>query len=191
VDYGDIAAATKPLIAELDHYCLNDVTGMGDPDTGGAVADWLEDRLEPALPQLSAVRVWFEGDGTFAPRTLPAEPRTRLPARLRWSFEAAHSLPGAPEGHKCRRLHGHSFRIEVAAEPLDTLAAALEPLYTELNDTRLNALPGLELATSEVLSRWIWNRLEADGVGRLLAVVVQETCTARCVYRGEAEEPRP
>ena len=31
-------------------------------------------------------------------------------------FEAAQTLPCAPEGHKCRQMHGHSFKVEITVE---------------------------------------------------------------------------
>src|SRR5207342_3469590 len=85
-------------------------------------------------------------------------------------FEAAHRLPKVPPGHKCARLHGHSFKIEVAVRgPVDeetgwfidfgVLHAAWEPLYAELDHNYLNEVPGLESPTSEILARWIWTRL--------------------------------
>ena len=112
-----------------------------------------------------------------------------------FTLEAAHHLPNVPEGHKCRRLHGHSFRVEVhIAGPVQEhtgwildfadLSRAFQPLYDQLDHHYLNEIEGLENPTSEHLARWIWRRLKP--VLPLLAkVVVRETCTAGCIYRGE------
>ena len=88
-----------------------------------------------------------------------------------FTFEAAHRLPHVPEGHKCGRLHGHSFmvRLEITGE--------VDPHY-------LNDIPGLENPTSEVLAKWIWDQVKPV-VPLLSAVMVKETCTAGCIYRGE------
>lgn len=110
-------------------------------------------------------------------------------------FEAAHRLPNVPEGHKCARMHGHSFRVEVhVAGPVgaDTgwvmdfadVRAACEPVRLELDHYYLNDIAGLDNPTSEVLARWIWDRL-APALPGLAAIVVRETCTSGCVYRGD------
>lgn len=109
-------------------------------------------------------------------------------------FEAAHRLPRAPEGHKCRRLHGHSFACEIhVGGPIDAetgwicdfadLEAAFAPLHAQLDHHYLNEVDGLDNPTSENIARWIWERLEGQLLG-LEAVVVEETCTSRCIYRG-------
>lgn len=112
-----------------------------------------------------------------------------------FQIEAAHWLPHVPEGHKCARLHGHSFRIEVhvSGEPgadsgwvmdFADLKAAFQPLFEQLDHRCLNDVDGLDNPTSEHLARWVWARLRADLPG-LSKVVVQETCNAGCVYRGD------
>ena len=109
-------------------------------------------------------------------------------------FEAAHRLPRVPAGHKCARLHGHSFKIEVAVRgPVDErtgwlvdyadLEAAWAPLHAELDHNYLNEVPGLENPTSEVIARWIWERL-AGRLPELERITVYETCDARCEYEG-------
>ena len=111
-----------------------------------------------------------------------------------FTIEAAHRLPNVPEGHKCARLHGHSFRIElqVAGEPgghsgwvmdFADVKAAFEPLYRQLDHNYLNDIEGLENPTSERLAIWIWDRLQ-PALPALDEVVVHETCTAGCRYRG-------
>lgn len=111
-----------------------------------------------------------------------------------FTFEAAHRLPNVPDGHKCARLHGHSFRVALHVEgPVgaDTgwvmdfadIKAAFAPLYEMLDHRYLNEIPGLENPTSEVLACWIWDRAERLLPG-LSQVVVRETCTSGCVYRG-------
>lgn len=115
--------------------------------------------------------------------------------RKSFQFEAAHRLPHLPEGHKCHRLHGHSFMAEIVVEgPLDPqlgwvmdyadIKAAFRPLWEQLDHRYLNEVPGLENPTSEHLARWIWQRLKPT-LPQLVEIVVAETCTARCVYRGE------
>ena len=112
-----------------------------------------------------------------------------------FTFEAAHRLPHVPEGHKCARLHGHSFRVAVHVRgPLDPtlgwvmdfadLKAAWKPLDDALDHRYLNEIPGLENPTSEVLARWVWARL-APVLPGLSEIVVRETCTSGCRYRGE------
>ena len=110
-------------------------------------------------------------------------------------FEAAHDLPTFPEGHKCRRLHGHSFRFDVVVEgDLDEKAgylidygdikAAAAPIVKQLDHYYLNEIPGLENPTSENLARWIWARLKPS-LPLMNKLVVHETCTSKCIYRGE------
>jgi 6-pyruvoyltetrahydropterin/6-carboxytetrahydropterin synthase len=111
-----------------------------------------------------------------------------------FTFEAAHRLPNVPEGHKCARLHGHSFRVRLTVDgPLDPalgwvldfadLKAAWRPLHDALDHRYLNDVPGLENPTSERVAEWVWERL-APAVAGLASVEVRETCTAGCVYRG-------
>jgi 6-pyruvoyltetrahydropterin/6-carboxytetrahydropterin synthase len=111
-----------------------------------------------------------------------------------FQIEAAHYLPHVPEGHKCRRLHGHSFKIEVHVSGLVAptsgwvldfadLAAAFRPLHEQLDHRCLNEVEGLENPTCENLAIWIWERLKPQLAG-LAAIIVHETCTAGCCYRG-------
>lgn len=112
-----------------------------------------------------------------------------------FNFEAAHRLPNVPEGHKCARLHGHSFmvRIEVTGEvnphtgwvmDFSDIKAAFKPILDSLDHYYLNDIQGLENPTSEVLAHWIWQRLKPT-LPLLSAIRVKETCTAGCIYHGE------
>lgn len=108
-----------------------------------------------------------------------------------FSFEAAHRLPGVPEGHKCSRLHGHSFRVIITVTgPLDPtcawivdyadIKAAFAPLHDALDHRYLNEVEGLENPTSEIIAAWIFERFHLPGV-KLVRVEVKETCTSSCV----------
>jgi 6-pyruvoyltetrahydropterin/6-carboxytetrahydropterin synthase len=112
-----------------------------------------------------------------------------------FTFEAAHRLPNVPEGHKCARLHGHSYRVVVHVEgPIGDesgwvcdfadISAAVAPVRDLVDHRYLNEVDGLENPTSEVLARWLWVRL-ADALPGLSQITVHETCTSGCTYRGE------
>jgi 6-pyruvoyltetrahydropterin/6-carboxytetrahydropterin synthase len=114
-----------------------------------------------------------------------------------FQIEAAHRLPRLPEGHKCHRLHGHSFRIAVSIEgevdpelgwvmDYADISEAFRPLFNILDHQYLNEIDGLENPTSENLARWIWQRLKAE-LPELSEIEVRETCTAGCIYKESSE----
>lgn len=111
-----------------------------------------------------------------------------------FTFEAAHRLPNVPPEHRCARLHGHSYRVRVVVRGEPTrregwvvdfadIEAACAPVRDALDHRVLNEVEGLENPTSELLARWVWERLRSRLPG-LSEVVVQETPTTGCVYRG-------
>ena len=116
--------------------------------------------------------------------------------RKTFHIEAGHILPHLPGDHKCRRLHGHSFKVEIAVEgecdpklgwvmDYADITSAFKPIWEELDHFYLNEIPGLENPTSENIAVWLWKRLKKS-LPLLTEVVVAETCTARCIYRGSA-----
>jgi 6-pyruvoyltetrahydropterin/6-carboxytetrahydropterin synthase len=113
-----------------------------------------------------------------------------------FTLESAHRLPNVPLGHPCARLHGHSFRIEVHVNgevdahtgwvmDFAEIKRAFQPLFDQLDHHYLNEVEGLENPTSENLARWIWRQLKPT-LPLLSDVVVHETCTSGCRYRGDA-----
>jgi 6-pyruvoyltetrahydropterin/6-carboxytetrahydropterin synthase len=112
-----------------------------------------------------------------------------------FQFEAAHRLPHVPAGHKCGRLHGHSFmvRLELTGEidpqtgwvvDFSNISKAFKPLWQQLDHHYLNDIEGLENPTSEVIARWIWHKMKPI-LPQLSSVMIKETCNAGCIYRGK------
>ena len=112
-----------------------------------------------------------------------------------FSIEAAHRLPNVPEGHKCQRLHGHSFLVRIEVEgalgndsgwvmDFSDIKAAFQPIYDRLDHHYLNEIEGLENPTSENLARWIWQRLKPS-LPLLSRIEIKETCTSGCIYEGD------
>ena len=125
----------------------------------------------------------------------------KMELRKTFQFEAAHLLPHLPKSHKCRRLHGHSFKVDiVVAGDCDAklgwlmdyadISTAFQPIWKKLDHYYLNDVPGLENPTSENIAVWIWRKLKPK-LPLLTEVAVAETCTARCVYRGSADYQLP
>jgi 6-pyruvoyltetrahydropterin/6-carboxytetrahydropterin synthase len=114
----------------------------------------------------------------------------------KFTFEAAHRLPNVPQEHKCYRLHGHSYQIEIhvageAPEPAGwiidfaDITAAFQPIFGVLDHNYLNDVEGLSNPTSENLAVWIWERMIV-ALPQLTKVVVQETCASGCIYNGKS-----
>jgi 6-pyruvoyltetrahydropterin/6-carboxytetrahydropterin synthase len=112
-----------------------------------------------------------------------------------FTLESAHRLPHVPAGHKCARIHGHSFRVELhvsgEVDPhlgwvmdFADIKRAFEPIYQRLDHHYLNDVPGLDNPTSENLARYIWNEMKPS-LPLLARVVVHETCTSGCSYAGD------
>lgn len=130
-------------------------------------------------------------------RARDCETRRHMEIFKEFTFEAAHRLPNLPDGHKCARLHGHSFRVELhVSGPVDEtrgwivdfgdLKAVFRPYREMLDHHYLNEVEGLENPTSENIARWLWDRLKPE-LPILSSVVVRETCTTGCVYRGPGD----
>ena len=111
-----------------------------------------------------------------------------------FTLESAHRLPNVPAGHKCARIHGHSFRVEIhvsgevdphvgGVQDFADIKAAFQPLFEQLDHNYLNEVAGLENPTSENLAKWVWDRLK-PGLPLLSKIVVHETCTCGAVYSG-------
>jgi len=112
-----------------------------------------------------------------------------------FGFEAAHFLPNVPDGHKCRRMHGHSFRFSVVLKgnidqktgwimDFADLKSIVKPIIeSELDHYVLNDVPGLENPTSEKIAIWLWKKIQPK-LPLLHKIIVYETCTSSCVYRG-------
>lgn len=112
-----------------------------------------------------------------------------------FNIEAAHHLPNVPPGHKCARLHGHSFQVTIhVAGTVDEqkgwltdfadIKTAFAPLYEQLDHHYLNEIAGLENPTSENIVRWIWQQLKPS-LPNLCKITLQETCTSGCIYTGD------
>jgi 6-pyruvoyltetrahydropterin/6-carboxytetrahydropterin synthase len=109
-----------------------------------------------------------------------------------FTFEAAHRLPNLPPEHKCSRLHGHSFRVELYLKGPKTgpenwvmdfgdVKRIFQPIYDRLDHHYLNDIDGLENPTSEQIAVWIYQQCKPL-LPLLSKVVVHETCTAGSIY---------
>jgi 6-pyruvoyltetrahydropterin/6-carboxytetrahydropterin synthase len=119
----------------------------------------------------------------------------RIALSKTFDFEAAHWLPTFPEGHKCRRMHGHSFHIDVVVEgevppeqgylqDFGELKAAIAPIQNKLDHYVLNEVEGLANPTAEMLAKWVYDRLKPS-LPLLALVRVHETCTSMAEYGGK------
>lgn len=174
--------ALAVVTAPFDHVLLNELVEEPSDDR---LARWIASQL--GLPQVPAV-----GVQSSAHSGVDVDENGVAHAWRRYRFQSAHRLPNVPLGHKCGRMHGHGFEAvvhlrvassEVAHRACDRLDELWAPLHHQLNYTCLNELPGLENPTSEMLSRWLWQRLAA-GTDGLVSVKVYETASCGAQYDG-------
>lgn len=111
-----------------------------------------------------------------------------------YRFEAAHQLPNVPDGHKCARLHGHSYHIQITIEgdvvpalgwvmDFADIDAVVDPVIGELDHRLLNEIDGLANPTSELLAHWMWRRL-SPALPLMVELSISETPDSRCRVRG-------
>ncbi|HUV30590.1 MAG TPA: 6-carboxytetrahydropterin synthase QueD [Acidobacteriota bacterium] len=118
----------------------------------------------------------------------------RVKLSKQFHFEASHRLDHLPPEHPCHELHGHSYRVEVevAGEVSETtgflidyhdLKRIVQPVIDRLDHKNLNDVDGLELTSTEYVSRWLWERIK-PGLPILSRITVYETATSKCEYEG-------
>jgi len=111
-----------------------------------------------------------------------------------FTFESAHFLPNVPKGHKCGRLHGHSYKVRIFVSgevdiksgwvvDFSEIKKVWQPLHEILDHNFLNNIPGLENPTCEVLAKWIYDSMENEDF-LIGSVQVMETCTCGAIYSG-------
>lgn len=110
-----------------------------------------------------------------------------------FDFDAAHWLQKVPRGHKCRRLHGHTYRVEIicAGEPdrrgmvvdYAEIADAWADIHAKIDHCLLNTIRGLENPTTEIVAPWIFRHLAKSSIGdKLIRVRVYESSTTYCEF---------
>ena len=180
----DLRDAVATVVDQLDYSLLND--HLAAP-TDENLARWIRKRIE--LPFLDVV-----GIQSTSNQGADIDENNNAHIWRRFRFEAAHQLPNVPVGHQCGRMHGHGFEVICHASQnidnqdigvdFDHIAKLWEPIYSELNLSCLNDIPGLENPTSEVLAAWIWKRLKPH-LAELSWITIYETTTAGCHFDGQ------
>jgi len=111
-----------------------------------------------------------------------------------FKFDAAHSLPGLPDKHKCGNLHGHTFVVLVHIEgpvgedsgwvrDYGEIKSICIPVINMLDHSYLNDIPGLENPTSEKIAIWLWEKIK-PALFELTMIEVKETASTGCRYKG-------
>lgn len=108
-------------------------------------------------------------------------------------FDSAHFLPFVAENHKCRKLHGHTYKIIIGIEgevdaqgwliDFAEISAEVNPIIARLDHTLLNAVPGLDNPTAENIALWIYEHVK-NKLPQLKFVAVQEGLSSRVIYDG-------
>jgi 6-pyruvoyltetrahydropterin/6-carboxytetrahydropterin synthase len=178
-----LRSAIESCTAPLDHRLLNDQ--FADP-TDARLAHWIAQHA--ALPEVRQLRLQ-----STPHRGVDIDSAGRAHLWRRLVFQSAHVLPQVPAGHKCGRMHGHGFEVVLHADASmagsmalahDDIDAAWAPLQALLDHACLNDLPGLANPTSEVLSSWIWARLQPE-LPALSSVTVYETASCGAIFDGQ------
>jgi len=110
-----------------------------------------------------------------------------------FTFDAAHYLPNVPSGHKCRQMHGHTYKLkvlvtgEISTEgwviDFSDLKAVVNKYIDKVDHKTLNNIDGLENPTCELLAAWFWKNLKPQ-LQQLTAIELFETPTSGVIYKG-------
>lgn len=111
-----------------------------------------------------------------------------------FTFDSAHFLPNVPDGHKCKEIHGHTYRVVFYFEgelnpelgwvmDFGDLKQVLEPTIKRIDHKLMNNIPGLENPTCERIAIWLWEQVKPS-LPMLCKVELHETPTSGAVYEG-------
>ena len=179
----DLGARLAQVVAPLDYESLN---AHVDVPTDENLARWIRARLDvPGVEQIGIQSTAHSG--------VDLDRNDHAHVWRRYVFQAAHQLTGVPAGHKCGRMHGHGFEVILHADQdlgtrdlgvdYDHLDACWAPFHAQFHHGCLNDLPGLHNPTSEIIARWIWERLK-PALPELSWVTVYETASCGAHYDG-------
>lgn len=108
------------------------------------------------------------------------------------TFDSAHFLPNVPEGHKCRNLHGHTYRLKVYitgaidehtgwVADFAELKQRIKSVVELVDHKLLNDIEGLNNPTCELLAKWLLERIKPHVPG-LTRIELHETPTSGVIY---------
>ncbi len=112
-----------------------------------------------------------------------------------FTFDSAHFLPNVPDGHKCKEMHGHTYRLRVwlKGKPDEKLGWVIDfavlkgivkPVVAVLDHKCMNNIPGLENPTCELIAVWIWDKLKPS-LPSMKRIELHETPTSGVIYEGD------
>jgi 6-pyruvoyltetrahydropterin/6-carboxytetrahydropterin synthase len=112
-----------------------------------------------------------------------------------FAFDSAHFLPNVPDGHKCKNMHGHTYRLRVCikGEPDPHLGWLMDfkdlkdivcKVTDQLDHKLINDVPGLENPTAENITIWIWKQIRPL-LPLLSRIELYETPTTGVIYAGD------
>jgi 6-pyruvoyltetrahydropterin/6-carboxytetrahydropterin synthase len=112
-----------------------------------------------------------------------------------FSFDSAHFLPHVPDGHKCKNMHGHTYKLRVIlkGQPDPVLGWIMDfkdlkdivgKVIDQLDHKLINDIEGLENPTAENITIWIWNQIHSL-LPQLNRIELYETPTTGVIYAGD------
>ncbi len=112
-----------------------------------------------------------------------------------FDFDSAHFLPNVSDDHKCKQIHGHTYRMKVFfSDALDNhygwvmdfaeIKKVVNPIINSIDHKLLNDIEGLENPTCEAISIWLWDKIKAE-IPILCRIELYVTLTSGVVYEGE------
>ncbi len=180
VDFADLKKTFSSIVDKLDHSYLNNIPELSEDATLPVIKKWVTSQLTILPEWYGGIDIGIVGDLCYKPKLINSD--TDVPPLWSFSFESAQSLTQLPETHPCHNLHGHSYFVKVNAEDMNTLPEYLQKIYDLLDHKWLNEIPGLEMATSEILAEWIAKKLFDFGCCPNV-VIIQETLTSSAIWK--------
>jgi 6-pyruvoyltetrahydropterin/6-carboxytetrahydropterin synthase len=112
-----------------------------------------------------------------------------------FSFDSAHFLPNVPDGHKCKEIHGHTYRMVMYLEDnlhtdkgwvmdFGEIKELVAPIIDSIDHKLLNNIEGLENPTCELITVWLWNKIKPL-IPILKKIELHETPNSGAIYEGK------